>query len=134
VSAPQHADPWATQPEPRYLTRDDRIEAAAKTFALLDNAGNVEDTDRTNARVALDAAYPQVTTAAQLEALPPGTVIVSDTGQVFFRIDRKLSPYVWLENRNHSYGLALASSSASIAANAAIWGHVWTVVHQQVTA
>lgn len=132
MSAPQHADPWATQPEPRYLTRDDRIEAAAKTFALLDNAGNVEDTDRTNARVALDAAYPQVTTAAQLEALPSGTVIVSDTGMVLIRVDRKRSKNAWIEHRNQSYDFA--SSSATVAVNAAIWGRVWTVVHQQVTA
>ena len=65
-------DPWGTPPEPVYLTRSDRIRAAADVIASADVTAPTAA-----ATAALQAAYPELHTAAELDALPYGTLIIS---------------------------------------------------------
>lgn len=89
-------DPWSTgTTEPTYVTRSDREVAGAR--ALIDQYpwevteawDNLPVQARqayiTDAAAVLDAAYPQVRSAADIEALPQGTLIVSTSGLVYVR-------------------------------------------------
>jgi hypothetical protein len=92
-------DPWNFgPPEPRALTRDDRVLAAAHaifdavpfpsdiTPAPWDEMPDfVRDGYVGDACAALDAAYPLVESAEEIDALPAGTVIISEGGSVYRR-------------------------------------------------
>jgi hypothetical protein len=93
-------DPWNFGPsEPRTVTRDDRVLAAAR--AIFDAVpfpsditpvpweempDFVRDGYVGDACAALDAAYPLVESAEEIDALPPGTVIINEAGRVYQRI------------------------------------------------
>jgi hypothetical protein len=94
------ADPWNFgPPEPRTVTRDDRVLAAA--HAIFDAVPFPSDMDpvpweeshysvrqgyTADACAALDAAYPLVESAEEIDALPAATVIINEAGRVYQRI------------------------------------------------
>ena len=101
-------DPWSTPdnplgsqaPQPSYLARADLVEAGALAVAMTDAwaPGDVEpiapefgDTSHRDVMVdlaaeVLAAAYPQVTTAEEIDALAWRTVLINDQGHVQQRV------------------------------------------------
>lgn len=69
------------------MNRDALIEKAAWAVHRASGCDGCPpcDEDRQGARDALDAILPQVTTAAELEALPTGTLLVERSGNVLCR-------------------------------------------------
>ena len=85
-------DPWSGQREqPKEVTRDDLIEQAA--LALAGRTSGYTWTDRLLresmiqlACEVLDSAYPQFESAAELDALPMGAVIIGPGGIAWQRV------------------------------------------------
>lgn len=145
-------DPWATgqaEPEHRWHDRESRVHAAVlaehahfraagKEYCDFDRLPNDVQRDFTaGARIVLDTAYPIVSTAEEIEALPMGTLIQRGADVRLCRAAPLAlqGEIVVGSSRRWDYPGPIASRQRSWATSAELAAlGPWTVVHQQVAA
>lgn len=135
MNAAVQLDPWFTGTnEPTFVTHDDRITAGIKA---MNGAWHRTAQDQMVSEI-LDAAYPIVITADEIEDLPAGTVIISETGNVYKRSPFVAKPSrtsggdvggreVWEKPGANESGSKIHRLSSQ---QLAVGGVAWTVVHQ----
>lgn len=67
------------------MNRSEMVEKAARLLADYDGLSTPDETDDARARIVLNAILPQVTTVAELEALPHLSVVLDSEGEPWTR-------------------------------------------------